>query len=106
MDRAVDWVVASVKLHRLKCWPEPFAATAAGFKSFEFRQDDRHFEPGDVLVLCEWVPVEGEPYLGHYTGARAVRGVTYVLRHPNFGVPEGYVILSLSGSGSSGWPAG
>lgn len=95
-------------IHILKCWPEPFAALVLGVKKFEFRRDDRGFNVGDLLELREWNPkaggvgVEAFGDFG-YTGARAVRVVDYVLRPPTFGVPDGFVIMSLSGSWSESW---
>lgn len=59
--------------HELKCHPGPFAALARGVKTFEIRNNDRAFELGDELFLCEWNEVTG------YSG-RALRAlVAYVL---------------------------
>jgi hypothetical protein len=101
--------------HHLKTHPEPFADLAAGLKTFEFRVNDRGFAVGDVLVLEEYVPEQGEKPApgkpgtgwasGRYTGARCVRGVTHILRGPEFGIPDGHVIMSLCGNGTDGWPA-
>lgn len=76
--------------HRLKTWPEPFAAVLAGNKTFEFRCDDRKFEVGDTLVLVEWY----EPRGGE-TGRTIVRTVSYILRNA-LGVPPGYVVMALA----------
>lgn len=99
--------------HKLKTHPAPFAAVAAGLKTCEFRLNDRGYKVGDVLVLEEFVPEQGErPKPGEagsgwsserYTGAYAVRGVTHVLCGPAFGIPADYCLLSLSGSGSTNW---
>lgn len=76
--------------HRLKTHPEPFLALYTGAKRFEIRRDDdRVFRVGDVLELLEWVPGEER-----YTGATVVAIVTYVLRGPGYGVPEGHCIMS------------
>lgn len=78
--------------HELKTWPAYYAAVRDGRKPFELRKDDREprFEEGDTLILREW-----DPATEAYTGARLVRGVSYVLRgFP--GVEEGYAILGLS----------
>jgi hypothetical protein len=94
------------RVHFLKCWPESFEPLVAGFKKLEFRRDDRGYQVGDVLDLREYVPESGEPgkpgwKSSRFTGRRVLRGVTYVLRGPAFGVPEGFCILSLSGAGES-----
>ena len=77
-------------VHTLKTWPEQFQAVCRGEKTFEWRKDDRGFEEGDTLVLAEWDPIEAD-----YTGPTAVFTVGYVLRHPDFDTPDGWVILSL-----------
>lgn len=91
-----------MKTHELKCWPEFFHPLTTGAKRFEYRRDDRGFEVGDVLYLREFVPgtvpiIDGklttiEP---RYTGATARRLVTYILRAPKAGVPDGFVVMSL-----------
>ncbi len=64
-----------------------------GEKNFEFRVDDRGFAVGDALILWEWQP-------NHIGGSRTdhdpiLRIVTYVLHGTRFGVPEGFVVMSL-----------
>jgi hypothetical protein len=88
-----------VQYHHMKCWPEPFAATMAGIKNYEFRKDDRlnGYQIGDILVLREWQPpAQDEPwdYAG-YTGRRIQATVTYISRGPDFGIPEGYCVMGL-----------
>ena len=82
--------------HVLKTWPAPFHALCAGVKTFEFRKDDRGFEVGDMLVLDEWVPLSDHPDGGYETGHATIRWVTYILRGPAFGLPEGYCVMSVS----------
>ena len=77
--------------HKLKCWPEPFQALWAGRKWFEFRRNDRGFRVGDVLRLAECEIVDDN---AAYTGRVVYRVVTYVLG-TGFGVPDGYVVMSL-----------
>lgn len=95
-----------MKEHHLKCLPEPFAALADGRKLFEFRRDDRGFQVGDVLVLMEWEPLPGggcpspDPtripeIVARFTGRELYRRVTYILRGQRFGVPEGFVVMSI-----------
>lgn len=79
-----------VKTHELKVWPLPFAAVVAGDKNWEFRDNtDRNFEVGDEFVGREW-----DPKTSSYAGRSFTRRITYVL-HQGFGLPDGYVILSL-----------
>lgn len=79
-----------MKIHELKCWIEPFYAVVSGKKTFEFRENDRDYEVGDVLILREWDPATETLCEG-----LAVRRVTYLLEGPAFGVPDGYVVMSL-----------
>ena len=93
------------KVHELKCWPKFFRPLYRGEKSFEFRKNDRGFEVGDVLDLLEWDPRKVDRFGGiddpqtklggEYTGARERRLVTYVLRAPDAGVPDGHCVMSL-----------
>lgn len=60
--------------HELKCYPKFFEDIAKGLKSFDVREDDRGFEPGDELFLSEW-----DPWQRAYTG-RALRAfISYIL---------------------------
>ena len=42
--------------HELKIWPQYYARVADGSKTFEVRDNDRGFQPGDTVVLREWDP--------------------------------------------------
>jgi Domain of unknown function (DUF3850) len=96
-----------MKTHELKCWPRFFVPLYRGEKTFEFRKDDRGFEVGDVLDLREWEPDGATSWIGRddilerlapaggYTGANIRCVVTYILRAPDAGVPDGYVVMSL-----------
>ncbi len=66
-------------IHHLKLWPRYFARVASGHKTLEVRHEhDRHFEPGDALVLEEFDPAHQR-----YTGRTCHRPVTDVLRDPH-----------------------
>lgn len=78
-----------MRTHGLKCWPEVFGLTARGVKTFEWRRDDRQFAIGDLLHLREWDPSRG------YTGRDCTMRVTYILHGPNFGIPDGFVVMSI-----------
>lgn len=85
----------------LKTWPEPFAAIRAGLKPWELRKNDRDYQVGDVLRLREWLPpvINAHDLAGNaegYTGEIEDRLVTWMLHGGVFGLPEGYVIMSLS----------
>lgn len=75
--------------HELKTHPAPFTEVWNGRKRFEFRLNDRDYRVGDRLKLREWEEEDG------YTGRVWYGRVTYALYGPDFGVPEGYVVMSL-----------
>ena len=76
-------------VHELKTWPEFFQAVVNDRKPFEVRKNDRDFQERDTLILREW-----EPDTGEYSGRRATRSVSYVLRGVA-GLEAGYVVLGL-----------
>lgn len=78
--------------HYLKTRSEPFIATLMGDRNFEFRKNDRDFRVGDTLVLQEW---ELGRYPNGYTGREVRHQVTYVARGPDWGIPDGYVVMSF-----------
>ena len=72
-----------------KVLPEYYKGIRTHKKMFEIRKDEDDIKPGDILVLREW---NGEKY----TGGRTRREVTAVLRDcPEYGLMEGYCLLSL-----------
>jgi len=81
-----------VRTHELKTWPEPFQATWDGIKLYEFRKNDRGFEVGDQLELREYDPLARG---GKYTGRFMRALVVYMSEPPDFGFPNGYVIMGL-----------
>jgi murein L,D-transpeptidase YafK len=80
-----------MKIHELKTNVEFFTAIYSGNKQFEIRKDDRDFEVGDELVLKEYSRENLQ-----YTGRFLHRKVDYVLRGGQFGLEDGYVIMSIS----------
>ena len=42
--------------HSLKIWPQYYVRVANGTKTFEVRNNDRGFQPGDIVELREWDP--------------------------------------------------
>lgn len=79
------------KIHELKTWPEFFHEVFMGHKTFEVRYNDRDFKKGDCVILNEY-----DPKLEVYTGRKMARGISYILKGGEFGINEGYVVLSLS----------
>lgn len=77
-------------LHHLKIHPEMFEAVASGVKGFEYRVNDRNYKVGDILNLNEWHPVEE-----FYTKRSIKVEVTFILEGDQYGVPAGYVIMSV-----------
>lgn len=88
------------RVHELKTWPESFGHLRTGRKTAELRRDDRGYRVGDVLRLREW-----DPTTRSFTGRNAERLVTHVLRdRPEFGLLEGFVLLSLTEVQEARWP--
>jgi hypothetical protein len=42
--------------HELKIWPQYFCRVADGSKTFEVRENDRGYQPGDEVTLREYDP--------------------------------------------------
>jgi hypothetical protein len=100
-------------MHELKTWPEYFEAVWTGIKCYEIRKNDRNFSLNDELYLREFVPCEkcnGSGLLvdyserdfcdcdaphGRYTGRLFFGRVTHILRGGQFGIEEGYVVMSF-----------
>ena len=76
------------KVHYLKTWPEPFRAVVAGIKRADFRLNDRDYHVGDTIVLEEF-----EPDNCGYTGKQHTVTITHI--QDGFGIPDGYVMLSI-----------
>lgn len=47
--------------HELKIWPQYYCRVADGSKTFEVRENDRGFQPGDSVTLREWDPEPQNP---------------------------------------------
>ena len=74
--------------HNLKIWPEYFAAVREGLKRAELRWNDREYQAGDILDLCEWDPNE-EAFTGDFISVT----VTHVADLGQW--MPGYVLLSV-----------
>lgn len=76
--------------HRLKVLPEYFEAWVSRQKNFELRKDDRDYQVGDNVWLCEW---DGEQYTGR---SISIIPIKYILRDcPEYGLMPGYCILGF-----------
>lgn len=81
--------------HQLKTDPATFTATQAGTKTAEIRYNDRNFNVGDTLTLCETrysseQMKKGSPL--EFTGRAILVTVTHLL--VGYGLMDGWVILS------------
>jgi len=79
-----------MKLHYLKTWPDEFQAVLDRRKKHEFRKNDRGFGVGHRLVLQEWDPIKQD-----YTRREREVQVTYISRGPDYGIPDGYCVMSI-----------
>lgn len=76
-------------VHMLKVLPEPFEAILADLKRFEYRRNDRDFEVGEILCLCEYND-------SNYTGRELYARIDYALYGPSYGIPEGFCVMSIT----------
>ncbi len=76
--------------HILKCSTVVFEDITVELKTFEYRYNDRNYRIGDVLRLCEY-DAEKEVNTGRFVDVE----VTYILEGGKFGIPDGYVIMSI-----------
>ncbi len=79
-----------IKIHVLKTNPVPFEAIKSGLKTFEYRLNDRNYQHGDYLNLMEY-----DPETCKFTGEEISVRVSYILHGGEFGVPDGYCIMSV-----------
>ncbi len=79
--------------HVLKTVPEAFNAVEKGWKKAEFRKNDREggYNVEDILVLQEY-----HPDRKWYSGRCMSVVVTHIVKDLEFGIPEGYVMMSIS----------
>ena len=78
--------------HNLKILPEHFEPVRQGIKTAELRLNDRNYQVGDLLALCE---IAGPG--GCFTGEWVDREVTHVADVGAY-LP-GYVLLSMKPCG-------
>lgn len=78
------------KSHELKTIDTYFYRVFTGQKTFEVRKNDRDFQIGDLLILNEIDGSTMEP-----TGRTVFRKIDYILHGGQFGIQEGYCVMSL-----------
>jgi len=84
-------------LHKLRTWPTYFQATKLGKKLFEFRENDRNYKSGDVLLLLEY-----DPDTDTYSGDMLTVTVTSLLTHEEFpALPETHVVMGIEHPGQT-----
>lgn len=76
--------------HKLRIDCELYPFLESGAKTCEFRRDDREYQREDILVLQEWLPT-AQTYSGKEFRAR----ITDVRHGGQYGIPDGYVVLSI-----------
>ena len=63
-----------MKTHRVKSWSYLFKEAVSGKKKHDFRfKDERDYQVGDILVLCEY-----DQSTGQYTGNEKDFRITYI----------------------------
>lgn len=79
----------TMEIHNLKTIQPYFDEVKAGRKTFEVRLNDRDFQVGDTLILCEYKPENKE-----YTGQEVEFDISYILSDFN-GLHKDFVVLGL-----------
>lgn len=80
-----------MKIHEIKCWPIAFEALRNGSKPWEYRLNDRDYEPGDILWLREW-----DPTAESYTGRHLTMMVGHTVYGPIYGIPDGFCVMTVA----------
>jgi len=76
--------------HELKTLSIHFASIANNLKKFELRKNDRNFQSGDTLYLCEYYPDPDK-----FSGNIIIVNVLHILYPPLDGLQSGYCLMSL-----------
>lgn len=89
-----------MKVHYLKCIPNLFDKMVQGIKKFEYRRNDRDFQPGDQLIEREYILIkdlflDGKEKSGIYTGRTVTVQVLRVWTEiPE--LPKGFCIMEIT----------
>ena len=81
----------TMKAHVLKVWPRFFDSLVNNNKPFEIRKNDRDFDVGDILILCQ-TDVNAASPSACLTGRKVVREITYIT---DFEQKPGFVVLGI-----------
>lgn len=84
-----------MKVHDLKIWPEQYQKVINGHLSFQYRENDRNYQMGDVLILSEW-----NPKMNEFTGRKIGARVKYVFDEMTSGdvpvhIAPGFCVMSI-----------
>lgn len=94
MQPPTDPRMKARRIHELKTYPDPYWLIAQGYKTFEYRKNDRGYLASDLLHLREW-----NPELEAFTGFDSWYEVIYVLRGSDapeaYGIPKDHCIMSI-----------
>jgi hypothetical protein len=82
--------------HTLKIHPQWFRKVQNNELTFQVRRDDRSYQDGDTLTLCEWMPDEDNADGGYFTGLKLDRRISRVFRDLP-GLQPGYVAFTTVG---------
>lgn len=74
-------------VHKVKILPEYFSAILYHKKRFEIRFNDRNYQVGDTVLLCEY-----EPTKDYFTGRELSCKITYIT---NFMQKDNYIVFSF-----------
>jgi hypothetical protein len=80
-----------MRYHLLKTTRDCYDALRHDLKKFEFRQNDRDFKVGDLLLLALYDPKKDRFEQDDFVDMQ----ITYILASGEFGLPQGMCILSL-----------
>lgn len=80
-------------IHALKTEPRFFHDVRDNGKNFEVRKNDRDYQVGDVLILCNYHPERFDYYVSPYHAL--MRRVTYVLHGGQFGIDAEHCVLGM-----------
>lgn len=75
-------------VHELKIYPKYYRDVVIGLKTFEYRKNDRYFQVGDILRLCEYCDYT-------YTGNVVLVSVTYIFDPIDMGYQSDFVVLGI-----------
>jgi ParB family chromosome partitioning protein len=78
------------KTHNLKLDPVIFDEVLAGRKTFEYRINDRDYQPGDLIHLEEF-----DRATQKYSGRALTFDAGFILYGPDYGLPAGTCIISI-----------